>query len=147
MSGTVRLHRVIRATPERLYRAFLDADAMAKWLPPHGFTGKVHHLDATVGGTYGMSFTNLSSGHSHSFGGTYIELVPDERICHTDRFDDSNLPGEMRTTIIFKQVSCGTELQVVQEGIPNVIPVEQCHLGWQESLVLLTLLVEADIPD
>ena len=147
MSGTVRLHRVIRATPERLYRAFLDADAMAKWLPPHGFTGKVHHLDATVGGTYGMSFTNLSSGHSHSFGGTYIELVPDERICHTDRFDDSNLPGEMRTTIIFKQVSCGTELQVVQEGIPDVIPVEQCHLGWQESLVLLTLLVEADIPD
>ena len=146
MSGTVRLHRVIRATPERLYRAFLDADAMAKWLPPHGFTGKVHHLDATVGGTYGMSFTNLSSGHSHSFGGTYIELVPDERICHTDRFDDSNLPGEMRTTIIFKQVSCGTELQVVQEGIPDVIPVEQCHLGWQESLVLLTLLVEADIP-
>jgi len=146
MSGTVRLHRVIRATPERLYRAFLDADAMAKWLPPHGFTGKVHHLDATVGGTYGMSFTNLSSGHSHSFGGTYIELVPNERICHTDRFDDSNLPGEMRTTIIFKQVSCGTELQVVQEGIPDVIPVEQCHLGWQESLVLLTLLVEADIP-
>ncbi len=146
MSGTDRLHRVIRATPERLYRAFLDADAMAKWLPPHGFTGKVHHLDATVGGTYGMSFTNLSSGHSHSFGGTYIELVPDERICHTDRFDDPNLPGEMRTTIIFKQVSCGTELQVVQEGIPDVIPVEQCHLGWQESLVLLTLLVEADIP-
>ncbi len=146
MSGTVRLHRVIRTTPERLYRAFLDADAMAKWLPPHGFTGKVHHLDATVGGTYRMSFTNFSSGHSHSFGGTYLELVPNERIRHTDRFDDPNLPGEMRTTITFTPVSCGTELQVVQEGIPDVIPVEQCYLGWQESLVLLTLLVEADIP-
>ena len=146
MPGTVRLHRVIRATPERLYRAFLDADAMAKWLPPHGFTGKVHHLDATVGGTYRMSFTNFSSGHSHSFGGTYLELVPNERIRHTDRFDDPNLPGEMRTTITFKPVSCGTELQVVQEGIPDVIPVEQCYLGWQESLALLTLLVEADIP-
>lgn len=147
MSGTVRLHRVIRATPERLYRAFLDADAMAKWLPPHGFTGKVHHLDATVGGSYRMSFTNFSSGHSHAFGGTYMELVPNERICHTDSFDDSNLPGEMRTTITFAQVSCGTELSVVQEGIPEVIPVEQCYLGWQESLTLLTLLVEADIPD
>jgi len=147
MSGTVRLHRVIRATPERLYRAFLDADAMAKWLPPHGFTGKVHHLDATVGGSYRMSFTNFSSGHSHAFGGTYLELVPNERICHTDSFDDSNLPGEMRTTITFAQVSCGTELSVVQEGIPEVIPVEQCYLGWQESLTLLTLLVEADIPD
>ena len=146
MSGTVRLHRVIRTTPERLYRAFLDADAMAKWLPPHGFTGKVHHLDATVGGTYRMSFTNFSSGHSHSFGGTYLELAPNERIRHTDRFDDTNLPGEMRTTITFKPVSCGTELQVVQEGIPDVIPVEQCYLGWQESLALLTLLVEADIP-
>jgi uncharacterized protein YndB with AHSA1/START domain len=147
MSGTVRLHRVIRATPERLYRAFLDADAMAKWLPPHGFTGKVHHLDATVGGTYRMSFTNFSTGHSHAFGGTYLELVPNERICHTDSFDDSNLPGEMRTTIALTQVSCGTELNVVQEGIPDVIPVEQCYLGWQESLTLLTLLVEADIPD
>ena len=147
MSGTVRLHRVIRATPERLYRAFLDADAMAKWLPPHGFTGKVHHLDATVGGTYRMSFTNFSTGQSHSFGGSYVELVPNERICHTDSFDDSNLPGEMRTTINFTQVSCGTELNVVQEGIPDVIPVEQCYLGWQESLVLLTLLVEADIPN
>ena len=146
MSGTVRLHRVIRTTPERLYRAFLDADAMAKWLPPHGFTGKVHHLDATVGGAYRMSFTNFSSGHSHSFGGTYLELAPNERIRHTDRFDDTNLPGEMRTTITFKPVSCGTELQVVQEGIPDVIPVEQCYLGWQESLALLTLLVEADIP-
>lgn len=147
MSGTVRLHRVIRATPERLYRAFLDADAMAKWLPPHGFTGKVHHLDATVGGTYRMSFTNFSTGHSHSFGGAYLELVPNERIRHTDLFDDPNLPGEMQTTITLAQVSCGTELQVVQEGIPDVIPVEQCYLGWQESLTLLTLLVEADIPD
>jgi uncharacterized protein YndB with AHSA1/START domain len=147
MSGTVRLHRVIRATPERLYRAFLDADAMAKWLPPHGFTGKVHHLDATVGGTYRMSFTNFSTGHSHSFGGSYVELVPNERIRHTDLFDDSNLPGEMQTTITLTQVSCGTELNVVQEGIPDVIPVEQCYLGWQESLTLLTLLVEADIPD
>jgi uncharacterized protein YndB with AHSA1/START domain len=146
MSGTVRLHRVIRSTPERLYRAFLDADAMAKWLPPHGFTGKVHHLDATVGGTYRMSFTNFSTGHSHAFGGTYLELVPNERISHTDSFDDSNLPGEMRTTINLAQVSCGTELNVVQEGIPDVIPVEQCYLGWQESLTLLTLLVEADIP-
>ena len=147
MSGTVRLHRVIRATPERLYRAFLDADAMAKWLPPHGFTGKVHHLDATVGGTYRMSFTNFSTGQSHSFGGSYVELVPNERICHTDSFDDSNLPGEMRTTISLAPVSCGTELNVVQEGIPEVIPVEQCYLGWQESLELLILLVEADIPD
>lgn len=147
MSGTVRLHRVIRCTPERLYRAFLDADAMAKWLPPHGFTGKVHHLDATVGGTYRMSFTNFSSGHSHAFGGTYLELAPNERIRHTDRFDDSNLPGEMQTTITLAQVSCGTELDVVQEGIPDVIPVEQCYLGWQESLTLLTLLVEADIPE
>ncbi len=146
MSGTVRLHRVIRATPERLYRAFLDADAMTKWLPPHGFTAKVHHLDATVGGTYRMSFTNFSSGHSHSFGGAYVELVPNERIRHTDRFDDANLSGEMQTTITFKPVSCGTELQVVQEGIHDLIPVEQCYLGWQESLVLLTLLVEADIP-
>jgi uncharacterized protein YndB with AHSA1/START domain len=147
MSGTVRLHRVIRATPERLYRAFLDADAMAKWLPPHGFTGKVHQLDATVGGTYRMSFTNFSTGQSHSFGGSYVELVPNERIRHTDLFDDSNLPGEMQTTITLAQVSCGTELHVVQEGIPDVIPVEQCYLGWQESLALLTLLVEADIPD
>lgn len=147
MSGTVRLHRVIRTTPERLYRAFLDADAMAKWLPPHGFTGKVHHLDATVGGTYRMSFTNFSTGHSHAFGGTYVELVPNERLRYTDRFDDPNLPGEMQTTISLAQVSCGTELNVVQEGIPDVIPVEQCYLGWQESLTLLASLVEADIPD
>ena len=148
MSGnTVRLHRVLATRPEKVFRAFLDADAMAKWLPPHGFTGKVHHLDATVGGTYRMSFTNFSTGHSHAFGGTYLELVPNERICHTDSFDDSNLPGEMRTTIALAQVSCGTELNVVQEGIPDVIPVEQCYLGWQESLTLLALLVEADIPD
>ncbi len=147
MSGTVRLHRVIRAAPERLYRAFLDPDAMAKWLPPHGFTGKVHHLDASVGGTYRMSFTNFSSGHSHAFGGTYVELVPNKRLRYTDRFEDPNLPGEMQTTITLAQVSCGTELHVAQEGIPDVIPVEQCYLGWQESLALLTLLVEADIPD
>ena len=147
MSGTVRLHRVLRVTPQRLYRAFLDPDAMAKWLPPHGFTGQVHHLDATVGGTYRMSFTNFSTGNSHAFGGTYLELVPDQRIVHTDRFDDPNLPGEMRTTITLNPVSCGTELNVVQEGIPDVIPVEQCYLGWQESLSLLALLVEVDIPD
>ena len=147
MSGTVRLHRVIRATPERLYRAFVDAEAMAKWLPPHGFTGKVHHLDATVGGSYRMSFTNFSTGQSHAFGGAFVELVPGERLRYTDRFDDPNLPGEMRTTVTLKQVSCGTELQVVQEGIPDLIPVEQCYLGWQESLSLLTLLVEAEIPN
>ncbi len=147
MSGTVRLHRVIRATPERLYRAFVDAEAMAKWLPPHGFTGKVHHLDATVDGSYRMSFTNFSTGQSHAFGGTFVELVPGERLRYTDRFDDPNLPGEMRTTVTLKQVSCGTELQVVQEGIPDLIPVEQCYLGWQESLSLLTLLVEAEIPN
>ncbi len=146
-SNTVRLHRVIRATPERLYRAFLDADAKAKWLPPHGFTGKVHHLDARVGGTYKMSFTNFSTGQSHGFGGTYLELVPNERIRYTDRFDDPNLPGEMQTTITLTKVSCGTELHIVQEGLPDVIPVEQCYLGWQESLSLLTLLVEAVIPD
>lgn len=143
---TIRLHRVVRATPERVYRAFLDADAMAKWLPPHGFTGRVHHLEAKVGGTYRMSFTNFSTGHSHSFGGAYLELVPHERIRHTDTFDDPNLPGEMQTTISLKQVSCGTELDIVQEGIPAVIPPEACHLGWQESLTLLAQLVEADIP-
>lgn len=144
---TIRLHRVIRATPERVYRAFLEADAMVKWLPPHGFTGRVHHLEAKVGGTYRMSFTNFSTGHSHSFGGAYLELVPHERIRHTDTFDDPNLPGEMQTTISLKQVSCGTELDIVQEGIPAVIPPEACHLGWQESLTLLAQLVEADIPD
>lgn len=144
-TGTVQLHRVLRAPPERVYRAFLDADAMAKWLPPNGFTGRVHHIDARVGGSYRMSFTNLATGESHAFGGDYVELVPNERICHTDRFDDPNLPGEMRTTITLGRVSCGTELKVVQEGIPEVIPVEGCYLGWQESLVLLAKLVEAEI--
>ena len=146
-TGTVRLHRVLKTTPERLYRAFLDADAMAKWLPPNGFTGKVHHMDAKVGGTYRMSFTNFSTGKSHSFGGTYRELAPYERICYTDKFDDPNLPGEMVTTVTLKKVSCGTELTVVQEGVPAVIPAEACYLGWQESLVLLAKLVEAEIPD
>ncbi len=145
-TGTVRLLRVLRATPGRVYRAFLDADAMAKWLPPHGFTGKVDHVAARVGGTYRMSFTNFSTGASHSFGGEYVELVPGERIVHTDAFDDPNLPGEMRTTVSLNQVSCGTELSVVQEGIPGVIPVEACYLGWQESLTLLALLVEPEIP-
>jgi uncharacterized protein YndB with AHSA1/START domain len=146
-TNTVRLHRVLRATPERIYRAFLDPDAMAKWLPPHGFTGKVHHLDARVGGTYRMSFTNFSTGNSHSFGGEYLELVPDERIRHTDKFDDPGLPGEMQTTISLRPVFCGTEVNIVQEGIPEVIPAEACYLGWQESLTLLAQLVEAEIPD
>ena len=146
-TNTVRLHRVLRTTPEKVYRAFLDSDAMAKWLPPNGFTGKVHHLDAKVGGTYKMSFTNFTSGHRHSFGGAYLELVPNERIRHTDKFDDPQLPGEMQTTITLKNVSCGTELHVVQEGIPEVIPAEACYLGWQESLTLLAKLVEAEIPD
>ena len=145
-TGTVRLHRVLRAPPDRVYRAFLDADAMAKWLPPNGFTGKVHQLDAKVGGSYRMSFTNFTSGHSHSFGGKYLELVPNERIRHNDRFDDANLPGEMITTITLKRVPVGTELNVVQEGIPEAIPTEMCYLGWQESLVLLAQLVEAEIP-
>ena len=145
-TGTVQLHRVLRTSPERVYRAFLDPDAMAKWLPPNGFTGKVHQLDARVGGTYRMSFANLTSGQAHSFGGEYLELVPNERIVHTDRFDDANLPGEMRVTVSLKKVSCGTELRIVQEGIPEVIPVESCYLGWQESLALLALLVEAEIP-
>lgn len=145
-TGTVQLHRVFRAPPERIYRAFLDPDAMVKWLPPHGYTGRVHQIDAKVGGAYRMSFTNLGTGHSHSFGGKYLELVPFERICHTDGFDDPNLPGEMRTTVRLKKVSCGTELDVVQEGIPGVIPAEACYLGWQESLALLALLVEAEIP-
>jgi uncharacterized protein YndB with AHSA1/START domain len=145
-SNTVRLHRVLRAAPERIYRAFLDADAMAKWLPPNGFTGKVHHLHAEVGGTFRMSFTNFTTGTSHSFGGEYLELVPDERIVHTDKFDDPNLAGEMRTTVSLKKVFCGTELDVVQEGIPGAIPPEACYLGWQESLTLLAQLVEAEIP-
>lgn len=146
-TNTIRLHRVLRATPERIYRAFLDADAMAKWLPPHGFTGKVHHLEANVGGTYQMSFTNFTTGKTHSFGGKYLELVPHERIRHTDQFDDPNLPGEMQTTITLKQVSCGTEMTIVQEGVPAAIPPEGCYLGWQESLTLLAELVEAEIPD
>ena len=147
MPNTVRFHRVLRAAPEKVYRAFLDADAMAKWLPPNGFTGKVHQLDARVGGSYKMSFTNFSTGSRHSFGGEYLELVPNERIRHTDRFDDPNLPGEMQTTITLKKVSTGTELSIVQEGIPDVIPAEACTLGWQESLALLAELVEAEIPD
>lgn len=146
-ANTIRLHRVLRATPERIYRAFLDADAMAKWLPPHGFTGQVHHLDAKVGGTYKMSFTNFTTGKSHSFGGKYLELVPGERIRHTDAFDDANLPGEMVTTIALKKVFCGTEVNIVQEGVPAIIPAEMCYLGWQESLMLLAQLVEAEIPD
>ena len=146
-SNTIRLHRVLRATPERVYRAFLDPDAMVKWLPPHGFTAKVHHLDARVGGTYKMSFTNFSAGNGHSFGGEYLELIENERIVHTDKFDDPNLPGEMKTTITVKPVSVGTELDIVQEGVPEVIPPEACYLGWQESLQLLTLLVEPVIPD
>jgi uncharacterized protein YndB with AHSA1/START domain len=146
-TNTIRLHRVLRATPERIYRAFLDADALVKWMPPNGFTGKVHHLDAKVGGTYKMSFTNFTTGKSHSFGGSYLELKPHERIRHTDKFDDANLPGEMQVTITLKQVSCGTELNITQEGVPTVIPVEACYLGWQESLTLLAKLVEPEIPD
>ena len=147
MPNTVRFHRVLRATPDRVYRAFLDPDAMAKWLPPNGFTGKVHHLDAKVGGTYRMSFTNFTSGKSHSFGGEYLELVPNERIRNTDRFDDPNLPGEMQVTVTFRKVLVGTEIQIVQEGVPDVIPPEACVLGWQESLALLASLVEPQIPD
>lgn len=146
-TNTIRLHRVLRATPERIYRAFLSAEAMAKWLPPNGFTCKVHEMDAKVGGAYRMSFTNFTTGKTQSFGGTYLELVPNERLRYTDKFDDPNLPGEMRTTVTLKKVSCGTELDVVQEGVPGVIPPEACYLGWQESLVLLTKLVEAEIPD
>ncbi len=148
MSGnTIRLHRVLRAPPERVYKAFLDPDAMAKWLPPNGFTGKVHHMDARVGGSHKMSFTNFTTGKSHSFGGTYVELKPNERIRYTDKFDDPNLPGEMQATVTLKRVSCGTELNIVQEGVPEVIPAEMCYLGWQESLVLLAKLVEAEISD
>lgn len=146
-TNTVRLHRVLRAPAERVYRAFLDPDAMAKWLPPHGFTGKVHQMDARVGGGHRMSFTNFSTGSSHAFGGTYVELTPHERIRYTDRFDDPNLPGELQVTITFRTVSCGTELTVVQEGIPAVIPAESCYLGWQESLSQLAALAEPTIPD
>jgi uncharacterized protein YndB with AHSA1/START domain len=145
-TNTVRLHRVLRTTPEKVYRAFLDPDAMVKWLPPNGFTGRMHHLDAKVGGTYKMSFSNFTTGQSHSFGGSYLELVPNERIRHTDRFDDPSLPGEMQTTVSLKTVSVGTEVSIVQEGIPAAIPAEACYLGWQESLALLAQLVEAEIP-
>lgn len=144
---TVRLNRVLRAKPERVYRAFLDADAMSKWLPPNGFTGKVHYMDAKVGENFEMSFTNFTTGKSHSFGGEYLELVPHERIRYTNRFDDPNLPGVIQMTVTLQEVSCGTELSIVQEGVPGVIPAEACYLGWQESLVLLGKLVEAEIPD
>ena len=146
-TNTVRIHRVLRATPEKTYRAFLDADAMVKWLPPNGFTGKVHQMDAKVGGTYKMSFTNFSTQQSHAFGGEYLELVPHERIVYSDKFDDPNMAGEMRTTITLKKAPCGTELNIVQEGLPAIIPLEACYLGWQESLVLLAKLIEADIPN
>lgn len=145
-SNTIRLHRIIKATPERIYRAFLDADALTKWLPPNGFTGKVHHLDAKVGGTFKMSFSNFGSGQVHSFGGEYLELVPHELIRYTDKFDDPALPGVMQTTVSLREVFCGVELTVVQEGIPEVIPPEACYLGWQESLLLLAQLVEPEIP-
>jgi uncharacterized protein YndB with AHSA1/START domain len=146
-TNTLRLHRVFRAPPERVYTAFIDADAMAKWLPPNGFTGTVHHVDPRVGGTYRMSFTNFSSGKSHTFGGEFVELTPHERLRYTDRFDDPNLPGEIRMTVTFKKVSVGTEVHILQEGVPDVIPAEACYLGWQESLTLLGKLVEAEIPD
>lgn len=145
-TGSIRLHRVLRAVPERVYRAFLEADALAKWIPPYGFTCTVHHMDARVGGTFKMSFRSFATGHSHSFGGEYRDLVPFETIRYTDKFDDPNLPGEMQVTVTLKQVSCGTELAVVQEGIPEAIPLEMCHLGWQESLAQLATLVEPEIP-
>ena len=147
MPSTIRLHRVIRTSPQKIYKAFLDPDAVVKWLPPHGFTCKVHQLDARVGGTYKMSFSNFSTGNSHSFGGKYLELVPNEKIRNTDIFDDPNLPGEMITTVTLKQVSCGTEVNITQEGVPDIIPAEACYLGWQESLTLLVQLVEPEIPD
>jgi uncharacterized protein YndB with AHSA1/START domain len=147
MPSTIRLHRVLRAKPERVYRAFLDPEAKVKWLPPNGFTGKVHHIDARVGGSYKMSFTNFTTGKSHSFGGQYLELAPHERIRYTDKFDDPNLPGAMQVTVNLRQVSCGTEVSITQEGVPDVIPAEACYLGWQESLALLAKLVEAEIPD
>jgi len=146
-TNTIKLHRVLRAKPERVYRAFIDAGAMCKWLPPNGFTGQVHHLDPKVGGSYKMSFTNFTTGKSHSFGGEFLELKEYERIRYTDRFDDPNMPGEIQTTITLKEVFVGTELNIVQEGVPAVIPAEACYLGWQESLILLTKLVEAEIPD
>ena len=146
-TGTVRLHRVIRATPERVYRAFLNADAMSKWLPPHGFTGHVHQMDANVGGHYKMSFTNFTTGNSHSFGGEYLELIPNEKLRYTAVFDDKNLPGQMQTTVTLREIFCGTEAHFVQEGIPAMIPVEACYMGWQESLTLLMQLVEAEIKE
>ncbi len=146
-TGTIRLHRVFRAKPERIYKAFLDADAMAKWLPPYGFTCKVHHMDAKVGGTFRMSFTNFTTGNGHSFGGEYLELVPSRKISYSDKFDDPNLPGEMKTTVTLTPVLCGTEVSIVQEGVPEVIPVEMCYLGWQDSLAQLANLVEPEIPD
>jgi uncharacterized protein YndB with AHSA1/START domain len=146
MPNTIRLHRVLRAAPEKVYKAFLDADAMCKWLPPNGFTGKMHHLEPKVGGTFKMSFTNFGTGQSHSFGGEYLELVPHERLRYTDKFDDPNLPGELQVTVTLKKVFCGTELNIVQDGVPDVIPPEACYLGWQESLILLAKLVEPEIP-
>jgi uncharacterized protein YndB with AHSA1/START domain len=147
MPSTIRLHRVLSAPPERVYRAFLDAEARVKWLPPHGFTAKLHHSDAMVGGTYRMSFTNFTTGNSHSFGGKYVELVPHERIRYTDTFDDPGLPGEMAVTVTLRKVSVGTELNIVQEGVPDAIPAEACYMGWQQSLALLAQLVEPEIPD
>jgi uncharacterized protein YndB with AHSA1/START domain len=147
MPNTIKLHRVLKATPDRAYRAFLDPEAMVKWLPPHGFTAKVHHLDAKVGGTYKMSFRNFTTGNGHSFGGEYLELVKNEKIVHTDKFDDPNLPGTMKVTITFRKVFCGTEIDITQEGVPDVIPPEACYLGWQESLTLLAQLTEPEIPD
>jgi uncharacterized protein YndB with AHSA1/START domain len=147
MPNTVRLHRVLRSKPERVYRAFLESDALVKWMPPNGFTAKVHHIEPRVGGTYKMSFRNFTTGSSHSFGGKYLELVPNERIRHTDVFDDPNLPGEMQVTVTIKPVLVGVELQIVQEGIPDAIPLEACYLGWQESLTMFAQLVEAEIPD
>ena len=147
MPSTIRLHRVMKTTPERLYRAFTDPEALVKWMPPHGFTAKVHHMDAKVGGSYRMSFKNLTTGGIHSFGGDYLELVPNERIRHTDKFDDPNLPGMMTVTVEIKKVVAGAELRITQEGVPDVIPAEACYLGWGESLALLALLVEPEIPD
>jgi uncharacterized protein YndB with AHSA1/START domain len=147
MPSTIRLHRVLNSKPERVYRAFLDPEAKVKWLPPNGFTAKVHHIDARVGGTYKMSFTNFTTGKSHTFGGEYVELTPHQRIRYTDKFDDPNLPGEMKVTIELKEVFCGTELTITQEGVPDVIPAEACYMGWQESLILLGKLVEAEIAD
>jgi uncharacterized protein YndB with AHSA1/START domain len=146
MANTVRLHRVLRASPEKVFKAFVDAEALVKWLPPHGYTAKVHHLDARVGGSFRMSFTSLGSGQGHSFGGSYLDVVPSRQLRYVEKFDDPNLPGEMQATITFGKLSCGTDLNIVQEGIPEAIPVEMCYLGWQQSLTLLTLLVEAETP-